>query len=62
MEILAKVHIIELFSPKLHLTLKYDCAESKAHIMAKVHIIELFSPKLHLTLKYDCAESKAISI
>ena len=29
LEILAKVHIKELLSPKLHLTLKYDCAESK---------------------------------
>ena len=28
-EILAKVHIKELFSPKLHLTLTHDCAESK---------------------------------
>ena len=28
-EILAKVHIRELFSPKLHLTLTYYCAESK---------------------------------
>ena len=28
-EILAKVHIKELFSPKLHLTLTYDCAEQK---------------------------------
>ena len=26
---LAKVYTKELFSPKLHLTLKYDCAESK---------------------------------